>query len=137
MVTRRIFLRNALVVSAATWVAALGIGGLSRKLRVWFFPRRLPAPVLAFLADLDQGADVGRIINLRRPQRRDLVTRTEAFLTESVATDRPLAPAVQGRIADDFRTGRVVVADGWYLAETEAAIFLVQADIRRGLYRAS
>jgi hypothetical protein len=137
VVTRRLFLRNALLVSAATWAVGLGAIGLVRKLRVWFFPRRLPEPVLAWLAAPGAGAEAGRSLALRPHERRDLVTRTEAFLTAAAAAQQPLAETLRTRIEADFAAGRLVVADGWYLAEAEAGVFLLQADIDRGLYRAS
>ena len=45
--------RSLSIVSAlaATWAVALGTIGLSRKLRVWLFPRRLPAPVNSALSE--------------------------------------------------------------------------------------
>ena len=137
VVTRRLFLRNALLVSAATWAAGLGVIGLVRRLRVWFFPRRLPEAVLAWLTPSAAGAEAGRLIKLRAHERRDLIVRTEAFLTAAAAAPVPLAEAVQARIEADFTEGRLVTADGWYLADTEAGVFLLQADMDRGLYRAS
>lgn len=137
MITRRQFLRNALLVSAATWAIALGAIGLGRRLRVWLFPRRMPAPVLAFLASLEIDSEVGREVELRASARRDLVARTEAFLASAAGAGKPLAAALREQISADFAAGRMVRADGWYLAETEAGVFLLQGDIERGLYRAT
>jgi len=135
MISRRIFVRNAVIVSAGTWAAALGIvkvGGLVRKR---LFPRRLPAPVLSWLASFEHGMAAGEVVGLRTRQRQELVESVERFLSGVGADIGQLEAATHDRIEADFADGRVIVADGWILSETEVGIFLIQKGIGAGLYR--
>jgi hypothetical protein len=137
VISRRIFVRNALIVSAGTWAAAYGLIGLGGKIRIWLFPRRLPETVLAWLAEQADGAAAGEAIELRSPHRRQLVATVEDLLTRTAMAGRPLEEALLARIDEDFATGRTLRADGWIVSETEAGVFLIQHDIQKGLVRAS
>ena len=102
MISRRIFVRNALIVSAGTWAAAYGLIGLGGLLRRWLFPRRLPAPVLTWLEELDIGAAAGAALDLRPDERGRLVEETEIFLARTEGAGAPLAEALRARIHEDF-----------------------------------
>jgi len=138
MYSRRIFLRNALLVSAGTWTAGLGLMFISRNLRSWFFPRRLPGPVFSWLASAEFGAAAGRALDLRRRERGVLLDRTAGLLTRAATDpDGSFEPILREHIQADFAAGRIVDADGWQLAETEVGVFLLQAEIRKGNFKAS
>ena len=134
MISRRIFVRNALIVSAGTWAAVLGIGSLTGLVRTRFFPRRLPETVLSWLSSLENGATAGEELDLGSRQRQDLVKSLEQFLTASSTDSRLLEAALRERIQVDFAAGRIVAARGWRLSETEVGVFLIQKGIRKGLY---
>jgi hypothetical protein len=135
---RRRFLGLALVAGGLAVVLALLVTGLPDRLRAWFFPRRLPGPVLSFLRSLDPVDEAAAgAIALGGGARRALRARTETLLSEAAAIGQPLESALLDRIEADFAAGRLVDADDWYLAETEAAVLLIQADLARGGYRAS
>jgi hypothetical protein len=137
MVTRRVFVRNALAVSAGTWAVALGLINLSGFVRSRFFPRRLPAPALGWIESLAAPDGIVDRVELGAPRRRALVADLERFLVERGADADAVAAALRERIRGDFTTGRLVVVDGWNLTETETALLLIRSDVQRGMYRAS
>ena len=135
MISRRVFVRNAVIVSAGTWAAALGIVEVGGLVRRRLFPRRLPGPVLSWLSSFENGAMAGEAVGLRARRRQELVESVELILDGVGADVGQLEAATRDRIEADFADGRVVIVDGWILSETEVGVFLIQKGIGEGLYR--
>jgi len=106
------------------WLVALGLAGDSVGRRRSAIAAKPPDRVPVFLAARESAVVLGRAYLDLRPAERDPAILLEKLdvsrRARSAATGRQeVPPELKRRHREDFRRGRIVELQGWFLSETE------------------
>ena len=113
--------RRNFILLTGVGISAIAIPTWYYKYRDLEFDQLLTEPgLLSHILDRNSISEIGNIYRKKfsnENSERELVT----LLSTNVSTDLALTSSIiQQKITDDYKTGNIVMVDGWVLSKTES-----------------